>query len=34
MKQKDVEVIKYISESTRIIYLGPGLHFIQRRLSA
>ena len=29
MKQKDVEVIKNTFKNTEIVYLGPGLHFIQ-----
>jgi haloalkane dehalogenase len=29
MKQKDIEVIENTFKSTEIIYLGPGLHFIQ-----
>ncbi|MFB0946438.1 MAG: haloalkane dehalogenase [Spirosomataceae bacterium] len=29
MKQKDIEVIKNTFKSKEIIYLGPGLHFIQ-----
>jgi haloalkane dehalogenase len=29
MKQKDIEVIKNTFKNTEIVYLGPGLHFIQ-----